>query len=561
MNKILNVSLILGVIAPLNVIAIDSLDTILVKEHDNTKVEYNENKFYKSYSSELITKDDIEEESVSNVKDAIKKISNVKIKDRGSFEKSISIRGLSGERVVSIVDGTKMSNHGISMGGGGELALIESSSVEKIELIKGSPSIIYDPGATGGIVKVTTFKNTNELKNKVKLKHTYLNNSGYKLIKNSTKFEVKYNQFYINANIATTNSDGISVKNKEKLQKVIDETNDRDERGGTKYELKNLGYESDSKNLLVNYNINDKTNIFYKTYDTKNKNISSIYGVFEPKIFHKDKYNIKGDTFGIRALDFYNFSKIDFLNSNMNTYKLTVGNNKVENVVELDSNTKKLSMEYPLEEILFLGGIERTYDKARTYTYSEQTYNALYLSSEYIKDKWSFSLGARSNHYKVTQTLMEGQNPDTAKMLVGVSGIIDKPIKNNKVNYSSGIIYNFNDETNIAFNYSRTYRYPSLYERFAFGGGLVGGGSDMKPEEANNFELSWKYLDDSFSYNVALFQSNFNTYNTLRDHKRLKDEYIGDPDEMDKCWDDDNCNPFETQYIFTSFNDVTSRGF
>lgn len=559
MSKILKNSLVVGALLPLHIFGVDNLDKVVVQDVADKKSQYKEKKFFKSYSSNLILKDELNQESIFNVKDALKNISNVKIKDRGAFNRSISIRGMSGERVVSIVDGTKMSNHGISMGGGGELGLVESSSVEQIEVVKGSPSIVYDPGATGGVVKVTTIKNNNSIEDSVALKHTYLNDSGYKLIKNSTTVEGEYKDLFLHVDMAKANSNGLSVKNEDKIKSVIHDINVDDNRFGTEHEVKNLGYSSISKSLISNYQVSDLINVYYKMYDTDNEGITSIYGMFSPRAVHTDEYNLDGDILGIRLKELWGFNQVDLFRSTMNTQKVSYDDGVI-NDLKLKTNTIKLATEYYFDNFLLLGGIEQTKDTARTYTHSRMTYNAMYLSTEYISDNYTVVFGLRNNIHEVVKDLKEGERADVCKDKVGISGCPD-PKHDQKLNYSSSIIYSLNDTNNVAFNYSRTYRYPSLYERFAYGGSIIGGEMDMKAEEADNYEISWKYLDDSLTYSLALFHSKFDTYNAIRTKNELKSEYIGNPDELEKCDESDNCDPFNSMFIFSSFNDVTSQGF
>ncbi len=566
MNKVGSL-LLTGAILPLFVCAAEELDKVIVIEKNNQKKSYKIESFYKGYSRTLITKEDISEASANNVQDLLKNISNVTVKDKGSFSKSLQIRGFSGNRITSIVDGAKLSNQGITMGGGGELGLVESSSVEQIEVIKGSPSVIYDPGATGGVIKVTTIKDTTAMKDQVKLKHTYLYDDGYALNKNATLLETKYKDLYFSVSGAITDSKERKMKDKDKLAEVLHETNIRDERYGTPYELKDLGFESNAYGLLAKYAIIDNVDLFYKLYDLDAKDITATYGSRRPMAFRYDKFQRDGEVLGIKAKDLGGFNHIDLLYHKQKLYRRSYGQGRVKNELNLQSNTKKIDLEFPaFEHTLIHTGLERTKDKAKTLTYSEQIYNAMYLNIEYIYNNFTLSTGTRANSYNVQQHIKPGQNLDTIEDLAGVSGVLKDDINDDKLNYSFGLTYSLTDFQNFAFNFSTTYQYPSLYERFAFGGGFIGGGENMKAEEAKNYELSWKFLEDDFSCEVALFQSDFDSYNDTYVHYKVKNETA-----LKECNKDPDCNPFDGLYNedriydtwnkYASFENVKRRGF
>lgn len=562
MNKAL--CLLLGVL-PLITCAEETLEEILVQKNQDTKKEYKQEQFYKTYSKELITKQDIKEEGISNTKDALKNISNVKVKDLGSFNKTLSIRGFSGERVVSVVDGVKLSNHGITVAGGGELGLVEPSTIEKIELTKGNPSVIYDSGAIGGVVEVSTIKNVSSMKDKIKLNYNYLNDASYKLNKHSGLFETKYKDFYISVFSSKNDSKNMNVKNKEKLEKIIENTNYVDERINTPFELENLGYKSKNYGGMLSYSINEQTDVFFKTNDFKAEDMSFAYGSSTPRVFHYDEYSKKNHILGLKTREYLNSNYINFLHSKQKIYRMTKTSLDSRGEVSLDSSDSKIQSQYTIKDLLLTMGLQYTKDKAKTLTYSQQDYKALFLSGEYLFDNWTFTSGLRYNKYKVTQSLLPGKNPDVAYDLVGVSGVIKEPLNDDAFNYAAGILYSFNDSNNLAFNYSKSYRYPSLYERFAFDT-FIGGGAEMKAEEANNFEISFKHLEEDFDYNLVLFYSDFSTFNRIYKRSTIKN-----PIALEECNNDSKCEPldgdvnerriFESNYIYGTFDDVKSYGF
>lgn len=330
--------------------------------------------------------------------------------------------------------------------------------------------------------------------------------------------------------------------------------------------LTDLGYESEAEYYFASYEITDNIDIYYKSYSAENDDITATYGSRIPIAFHYDEYNREGEILGLNIKDIYGFNRIDILKHKQDLYRLSYGEANSKNEFKLKIDTKKIDVEYPTGDVLLLSGIEQTKDNADTGINSEQIYKAFYLNGEYRYNDFTFNAGARYNKYKVTQHIHPQQNLDTVYERIGNSGVLKEDINDDKFNYSAGLTYSLNDYNNIAFNFSKTYRYPSLYERFVHNSGFTGGGANMKAEEGDNYELSWKHLDDDLSYNIAIFQTDFETYNDIYGHYK-----IINPEALNACNKDPNCDSLDDHYneekIFSvvnkyaSFSDVKSQGF
>lgn len=545
----MNKFIILGAL-PL-IVYCETLETIVVEESIDSKQNILENSFYESYSKEVITKEDILENSAVDIKDALKHLPNVSVKETGSFSKELSIRGLSGSRVISVVDGVKLVNQGITHSGGGELGLIEPSTIEKIELVKGSPSVIYDPGATGGVISVTTIKNIKNLKDKIGTKYTYQRDEGYLLNKHTLFGEVKYKNIYSSINLSTTNSEDRNVKNRDKLEKVLMRTNFRDERYGTEFEINDLGYESNSYNFFTGYRVNDDINLYLKKSNYLGKDISFTHGSSNSMVFHYDEYERDSFGMGAKLKNIASMDKINLSYQNQKIIKMIQSNVLNKNIQSVKTDTFKIDIEKYHFGINFLSGVELNLDRAKTYTFSNQDYIATYINGEYNHQKFVLNTGIRYNYYKVNQEIEPGRNLDTIYDLVGVSGVLKDDIIEDDFSYALGLTYIINDNNNIGFNYSKTYRFPTLYERFAFDS-FIGGGADMIAEKGDNYELSWKYLSDTLFSSLSIFYTDFETYNDTYEHRKIKDL-----DFLRQCQADRECNPYDDDInegkIFTTF--------
>lgn len=133
------------------------LETAVLKaEKRNLTEEKWDQSFYQSYNSDYIEAEELIDQSFTDVKSALKDLPGIQVKEQGAFVKQLEIRGFSGEKVATFLDGFKVSNQGMTHAGGGESNLVDLNSVARIDVIKGSPSVLFDPGATGGSVLIKT---------------------------------------------------------------------------------------------------------------------------------------------------------------------------------------------------------------------------------------------------------------------------------------------------------------------------------------------------------------------------------------------------------------------
>lgn len=560
----MNRLLLLGAL-PL-ILGAELLQEVVVEEGNTTSEEsIAEESFYRTYTKHTVSKKEISESGATDIKSVLSDIPGVRLKESGSFNKKLIVRGLSNERVVSVVDGAKLVNQGITHGGGGELGLVDLSTVEDIELVKGSPNVIYDPGATGGVVLVNTIKDTSKLENSWGGKYSFGYNGGYLMKKHSLFLEGKYEGFYSSITVTDTDSEDRNVEDKQRMQDALDKINGEDERFGTEFEVTDLGYTSKAYQYLGSYQFADSGTIYLKRSEYKAEDITFMHGASNPMIFHYKEYSRENTALGINTQSIWGLDSLRFNFSNQAISKVTQPNILTKHIIDVESNTIKIDAKKMIDAHEIRFGLERSKDDAKTNTFSEQTYMAGYLSGVYNHEDFVITAGLRYNKYHTKQNIEPGRNLDTIYDLVGVSGVLKEPIDESGWSYAAGVTYLINDNNNISFNYAKTYRYPSLYERFAFDR-FIGGGADMKAEEGNNYELSYKYLDDTLSVTATVFRTNFDTFNSLYRFVTIKDI-----DYLRSCNRDPLCDPFDggdnERKIFqlylkhASFNDITNSGF
>lgn len=71
----------------------------------------------------------------------------------GIWATTVNIRGLTDQRIISLIDGCRIETATDLAGG---LSMIDPSDIERVEVIKGAGSVLYGSGAMGGVVNIIT---------------------------------------------------------------------------------------------------------------------------------------------------------------------------------------------------------------------------------------------------------------------------------------------------------------------------------------------------------------------------------------------------------------------
>lgn len=106
----------------------------------------------------VISSDEIKRSGAGTVNEAIMKLLGVpgRLDYYGGGDYALDLRGFgttAASNLVVVVDGLKMNEADL---GGTRLAGIPIDSVERIEVLRGSGSVLYGEGATGGVIVITT---------------------------------------------------------------------------------------------------------------------------------------------------------------------------------------------------------------------------------------------------------------------------------------------------------------------------------------------------------------------------------------------------------------------
>ncbi|MBL0709475.1 MAG: TonB-dependent receptor [Colwellia sp.] len=504
-------------------------------EHSEEKYDLNQS-FSESYSRERIFSEQLDQDSVPDLKAALRGISNVRVTEQGAFSKKVSIRGLSGERVIYLIDGVKVPSQGLSHTGGAEGNLVDIGQVDFIEVVKGSPAVVYDPGAAGGIVNVHSKSFADKDFFKLDVRAGY--DQGYDRKTIGLGVSGAKNGFFAGISASDNDTGGYLVENQEKVDEIIDRSNDLQERTDTEFAFTDLGFQAESQSGQLGYSHKHfgKLTVKYNNYQADD--ISFTHGAATSQIFHYDQL--------VRQSSQISYQTLAQQNLPITTIALTqstMEKTQLANVTVVDTITFNLKSEINVEHGDYSFGVEYIADEAETNVNATMDYYAAYIAGQWYSDNWQFNAGVRYNNWQVEKQFSADENLTIRCQLAGSSGCLD-PIDDNALTWSLATIYSVNESNNISINFSKTHRQPSLYERVAFDT-FWGCHNDCDAEQANNGEISWKYFDQELFISASVFYSDFSSYLTTKEIRSIKPHAQA---ALNECIFYGLCNPLEGEF-------------
>lgn len=102
---------------------------------------------------QMVHGDKIQVQSAMSAADVIAKEPGLALYRDGAWGTSLSVRGLGENRLVALVNGNRIETATDLAGG---LSMVDANELERVEVIKGAASSIYGSGALGGVVNLIT---------------------------------------------------------------------------------------------------------------------------------------------------------------------------------------------------------------------------------------------------------------------------------------------------------------------------------------------------------------------------------------------------------------------
>ncbi len=101
----------------------------------------------------VVPRENIPQQASMTLSDILEKEPGIALSRDGVWGTSVSVRGMGANRMVTLVDGNRIETSTDLAAG---LSLIDVNEIERVEVIKGAASSIYGTGAMGGVINIIT---------------------------------------------------------------------------------------------------------------------------------------------------------------------------------------------------------------------------------------------------------------------------------------------------------------------------------------------------------------------------------------------------------------------
>lgn len=474
---------------------------------------------------EVVTQENILKQTGTSVSDFISAESGLASVKDGIWATDISIRGLSRQNVVTLIDGSRIETASSLAAG---LSLIDLNDIDKIEIIKGGVSSLYGTGATGGVVSIST----RPVVYSDKISFSGSLTSGYNTVNKGS---------FGNLSLSLSGSSWFSRF---------------------------------SGSMRYAQNTNTPAG-FLPNSQFKDNNISALIG-FRPVIDHELKFRYQkfsgsdiglpgGKTFPNTALAKYTdisrelFSgeyAVSNLSGSLNQTSVKYFVQKIVRNVELRPNATTSAT--PSAEHFTVGGTlqsnwslssfnhliagadvwQRTYSGTREtkmvtgtsiritgdlpVPHSSYQSAGFFAQDEhkFLDNRLSLSLGGRIDRIFVKNDA--ANNP--AYIINNGNPVPNPPVnpmssfpagESDEVSWSTNLslLYNISTESDVTLNFARSFRAPVLEERFQYinlGGDIFLGNPDLESEKGYFFDLGYRLWNQKISLRTNLFLNLFN---------------------------------------------------
>ncbi len=470
MKKFINLSLGLSLVpffalSSVNAEEVQVVENIIVTE---SRIPTNVSESLSAIS--VITREDIERYQATDLYDLMSRLPGVSMLRNGvrGSATSLSIRGNQGDHSLFLVDGVRIGSATL---GSATLGLINTNSIERIEVVRGPKSNLYGADAIGGVVNIITRDAADMDSLQVK---SSVGSNGTKettLSAGTTQGKSSYS-----AVLNTYKTDGIDSTYDTSFLHG-DEDGHENDSIALRY-----GYEiNDDAKLSLSYNSNDSSTDYdasCATYDENwNKNESPC------SIYNETKITSLSSSLDLDITDSWS-TNIQLGKSTDNAEELSAdvdlsqfyldgifNTTKTEatwfNAIELEADTLlSLSLDYQKDEV----------DSSNNYDVSSRDNKAAFLQYKLKSDGADVSFGARRDDNEqfgehTTTSVMAGQD--------------------------------VSDNVRLNFSYGEGFKAPTFNDLYYPGSG----NANLMPEESKNYELGLKANWNNSSLNVGLFNN------------------------------------------------------
>ncbi len=461
-----------------------------------------------TFSTELHSSKDIKESGSTNLYDFLSNNTSITITPNAGnkFSQKIDMRGYGTtnghQNIVITVDGIRLNNHTSSSQSIGNIVL---NNIDRIEITKGSGSVIYGDGAMSGVIHIFMKENYDS--------YVKLESGNYGLKNKSISTNSQSDKFTINAAFETQEKGGYAI---------ADSTGNKDW-GKQENKLINLKIDATNNTQIQLSLANNDSDYRYQEYQTiaqfnSDPTQNGTGNNYAHSIISSNEYSLKINTKINNSLSF-NIKNTEEDKTSETTFNWGSGG------VKNDKKTNNsITLKYANNNTTIDGGFSKLYGERMEKSFGSATFDKLttkdnkgyFIQTNYLLDDTTYTAGYRSEKvdYFYNKTSATGSHDLTAYN----TGV------NKKLDDNLSIFSNYNKafqayDINTAFKYTGAPTYDNTFDGF------------LKPMTSKTLNVGLNYTNLNSKTKLTLFRSNLN--NEIYLHKQ-NDNDFGTNSNLDK---------------------------
>lgn len=462
-------------------------------------------------STAVVDRIELRERMPTNIGEALQAVPGMYLSEAGPFRPRPILRGLDSNRVLVLVDGQRLNNGRTSTGNAGiEPSLVDIHQVERIEVSKGTGSVLYGSDAMSGVINIITRRN--ETVSQPEFHGTFL--SEYQSVSDGLRFNASHS-------ILTPAWDL-------RIGGSIGEFEDFKSPAG---EVPNSGAEED--NLEAAFTVRPGPRDSLRVAWTRRRGSDvGVPGLARGGPFfaefpfdNRDKVDILYQHEGsanwerLQGSLYWQDQERNFFNV-VSSPRFSLASSTTTDTQTIGAEVQSTQKAGAAHRLTYGGGFYRDKNEdLRIQTIFPETPRASIIDespsvpkatlsafSGFLQDQWtvtesiSLNLGVRTDVFRTE-----------ADPTPGFMGPLPESRTDSTVTGQAGVVYQIDRNWEIFGRVGRGFREPNLFERFFFGRGSVGGfvvpNPDLDPETAFDQEGGVRFQSHSVRIEVAYFHN------------------------------------------------------
>ena len=472
-------------------------------------------------SVSVMTSEDIKRSPARTIGELLQDVPGVEIRNSGGQGfKRISIRGENPNRVLILIDGQKLVENK-SMDG--TPLLIDRSTVERVEVIKGPASVLYGSEAIGGVVNIITKKGGDKpIQGEASVAYNGASNGFAESLSafggmNGFKYRVS-GSYSDQGNLRTPDGEApnTSFRQKEGSAFLSYDFSDKFTVGGGLDSFKGSIHSGSMEPGYENFSVEipewkrDKVNLFAEA-----RNLTEYLARVRFDAFWQESRKHMINTVDVDGMPIKIVNDADNINRQTGAGLQTdwqMGDSHYL-VAGYDYNHDALDADTLASGTLKAMGMTMYRDVSR-HEGSMDTH-AFYAQMESVLPyDFTLNYGMRYTWVETDMDRAEGTRTSMGSSRPKETGSTGSTSESRPV-FNFGLVWTGIDDLALRATFSQGFRVANLQERYvlsSMGGGTINPNADVDPETSNNYELGARYDNGRFTLDAALF------YNDAKDY-------------------------------------------